>query len=56
MENIDVQKEALKDQKDNMVAEIVFTHGFFIDECAAMLGSTYVKWCNFCAVTAYKLS
>lgn len=39
-----------------MVAEIVITHGVFVDEMSNMVGIPIKEWCDYCAITAYTLT
>ena len=39
-----------------MVADITVSHGFFIDEVANAIGAGQPGWCEYCAITSYKLA
>lgn len=39
-----------------MVADITISHGHFVDEVATVLGSSQPGWCEFCAITSYKIT
>ena len=41
---------------DGMVADITISHGHFVDEVATVLGSSQPGWCEFCAITSYKIT
>lgn len=54
--NIDKRKKMTSKQAPNsVVVDIVVSHGFFIDETALQLGASYDVWCDYCAITSYKL-
>ena len=38
-----------------MVVDIVTSHGFFIDETSRQLGVDYNEFCDYCAITSFKL-
>ena len=47
----------MKNQKDILVAEITVTHGLFIDEIYGLITEKPItEWCDYCAITAYKLT
>ena len=37
------------------MVDIVVSHGFFIDETAQQLGRARDGYCDYCAITEYKL-
>ena len=39
-----------------MVAEIIVTHGLFVDEISTMVGVPWKEWSDECAITCYILS
>ena len=38
-----------------MIADITISHGHSVDEMAAVNGSGQPGWCEFCAITSYRL-
>ena len=39
-----------------MVAEVIVSHGYFVDETNRALGGTIEGWGFYCAVSNYKIS
>ena len=40
---------------NSLVADITISHGHFVDETANIIGQPQPGWCDFCAITSYKL-
>ena len=56
-DNFERQKSDIADQKVELQAEITVTHGLFIDEIQTLAsGQALKEWCNYCAITAYKMT
>ena len=56
VDNVNRHKQLLIDQSEGLVADITVSHGFFVDDVAAVIGNYPGTWCDYCAITSYKLS
>ena len=57
--NLARQKAAVMEQRSMgqmLVADITVSHGFFVDEVANAIGAGQQGWCEYCAVTSYRLT
>jgi hypothetical protein len=49
------KQQTLEQSNDDFIADITISHGHFVDEVANVNGSSLPGWCEFCAITSYKL-
>ena len=55
--NLETQKQSTLEQtqEQDMIAEIVVSHGFFVDAMTKIFHPTHYTYCDYCAITSYKI-